>query len=76
MKGKFGRTKSVVMLGDLSFVKDWCNKEGLSVNFEKTTFVRFNRKKNINDINDMFLYQEKPKFVKEGKYLKFSLDKS
>lgn len=40
ISGKFGKSVSEVVL---SFIEDCCNREDLSVNSEKTTFISFTK---------------------------------
>lgn len=60
----------------LNFVEDWCNRQGLSINAEKTTLVPYTGEKILNEIRDIFFSKKKLKLVGEVKYLKITVYKT
>lgn len=72
--GKYEDTLSSMMNAAFSIVDDWCRKNGLTVNPQKTKLVLFTNKRKLLNMKRPRLNGIQLEFAKEVKFLGFILD--
>lgn len=74
IRGKHAETVSELMQLALKLVEEWCDRENLKVNPNKSTLIPFTRKIKLEKLKAPTLFGKELYFEKEVKYLGVTLD--